>query len=398
MVYRPRDICSAAFFNDLPRLRLLLHQDAPGGLEYRFNLERFLAHVNANANANANANGANGVPPPTSAPPAYDGVEDEEEEETEFDNDLEAALEADTELERLRKLYTLEEEDIDDDDAAAAAEEAEAGTGGSEEDGLYDPDVVEAEMTAQEADFARFKRLLRHQAREKALAATLHKHGLLVSGDSPAELQSYGVMFTSRELSSEQRQRQGHGAEEEAEVEVEEEKTSHVTPLAVRWLPSRVSPYVAGPLHWAALGRAHDAIRFLVANGVDAADEVGLGEERRKYGEGCGAFVFPPGLTAERLASMNESAETVRVLRAAVADREEYLRSLERAKQQVEGSLEQRKARQEKRRLGREQRRVAREERNAAAEEEEDDGVDDNEEGNHSNNNADDETDNEGDY
>lgn len=331
MVCRPRDICSAAFANDLQRLRLLLLTSAPGGLENN--------------------------------------------EEDDLSDEDEAAIDADPELVRLHAQYNLTrgDEEEEADDVEEFGEEGEA-------------ELDEEEAEAQEADFDVCRRFVRRELRARAIAALVNQPGTLQIGTNLANIRSYGVLFSATEAN-------------DCEAE-------NRLPLHVEWKPSLRSPFAAYPLHWAVLGKAHEAIAFLIEHGADTERVVGAPGDSlyrpEKVEEAMAAAqigglnptaagstseaaaatedprslsTFPVGLTALAIAKANKFEVCANIIETAVAAQAASLQQLEAEKQRLEGQLEQRKARKEKRRLAREQRSAAREEAEAKdGEDEEDEG------------------------
>ncbi|CCW69035.1 unnamed protein product [Phytomonas sp. Hart1] len=287
MVYRPHDICSAAFLNDTQRVRLLATREAPGGVIDN----------------------------------DEDPLEDAEEE----------AIDADPEMLSLLAQYELgdvSEEDEEGGDHAGAEDDVER----------------------QHADLALFRRIVRRQRREAALARAVDPPGLLQVGPNPVALTSHGLFFRCAE---------SQAGDREGPPQADNDGIARTTgetalPLRVSWRPSKRSPIRASPLHWAVLGRAHAAIRLLVELGADARQEI-----RHDVGYGGGAV---SGIAPEALAIANHSRETLKVLREAVTARNLLLERRSEEKQSIECRLEQRKARREKERLSREQRRTQEEE------------------------------------
>ncbi|CCW64438.1 unnamed protein product [Phytomonas sp. EM1] len=309
MVYRAKDICSAAFYNDVQRLRLLATQGVPGGVIDN----------------------------------EEDPLEDAEEE----------AIDANPEMVNLLAQYEL---------GAASDDDYE---GGKNDAAQVDDDVDDEEL--QQADLALFRRIVRREIREAALARNLNTPGLLQVGTNPVEITPHGVFFSIREDPQGGSGEAGGPSQGESSRDTGEEA---VIPLRVSWKPSKRSPLRASPLHWAVLGRSHEAIRLLIELGADARQEIHqdvgftpdlLPSPTMNHTAERGGCPIR-GLTPEELAIANRSDATLKVLRAAVATRSQILERRSEEKQNIEGRLEQRKARREKERLSREQRRMQEEE------------------------------------
>nr|CCC94118.1 conserved hypothetical protein [Trypanosoma congolense IL3000] len=75
-------------------------------------------------------------------------------------------------------------------------------------------------------------------------------------------------------------------------------ETASDNSLKIEFKLSKKSKYPAAPLHWAVLGRSHEAVRYLVKRGVDVQQQV------------------PdfPDVTANKICVCNKSYETARVL------------------------------------------------------------------------------------
>lgn len=107
--------------------------------------------------------------------------------------------------------------------------------------------------------------------------------------------------------------------------------------LRPQFKPSKRSSYPAAPLHWAVLGRSHDAVKFLIRSGVDIKQEV------------------PdfPNVTAALICECNKSMETARVMARATEasvkkanEKEEKRESLVNALEELRRERERRAARE----------------------------------------------------
>lgn len=154
---RPRDICSAAFFEDMKRLRVLATEGVPGG---------------------------------------YHDEEGDEEEGVELEEHEEAAIDADAELVRLRKLYlpSHSHDDLGNGESQLFDDDEDG-----EEDSQEAAAAAEEEEEARDAHIEHFRKLIRKKLRRKAIAEKLNTPGRIMSGLTKASLQEYGVMFRSKE-------------------------------------------------------------------------------------------------------------------------------------------------------------------------------------------------------
>lgn len=149
---RPRDLWSAAFFDDVQRLRVLATEGVPGGYE-------------------------------------------DNEDEVELEEHEEAAIDADAELVRLRKMYLPSL----DPDEQGGEEGRMFDEGEEEEEDEAQAAAAEEEEEAREAHIEHFRKLIRRKLRRKAIAEKLNTVGLMKSGLTRANLQTYGLMFRSKE-------------------------------------------------------------------------------------------------------------------------------------------------------------------------------------------------------
>lgn len=155
---RPRDLFSAAFLDDVKRLRVLATEGVPGGFE------------------------------------------DDEEEELEEQEEL--TIDTDEELVRLKKLYLprTAEDPLEEDN-----EQGQLYGDEEEEDDDENQEAAAEEEEAREAHLEHFRKLIRRKLRRKAIAEKLNTLGRIKSGLSRANLQEYGLMFRSKECVPESR-------------------------------------------------------------------------------------------------------------------------------------------------------------------------------------------------
>lgn len=215
------------------------------------------------------------------------------------------------------------------------------GEGGEEED-VSDPEPEEEEKE-------KLKAIAHARLRRQAVGAMLAAPDLLPSGTSPVTLTNYGISLSVRE---------------DAAQETSEEAAIGEVRVTYYWKPCQHSTYAATPLHWAVLARAHAAVRFLVLHEAPCDATVCWREKTEKD-----VFQLPDDVTPAAVAAANRSPATLRVLEAAIAERDAVYQKEEESIVDINGSVEQRHGRRERRRLEAEQAQDA-----AQAEEEEEQG------------------------
>jgi hypothetical protein len=354
---RPRDICTAAFHDDVERLRQLVvvagvytgRWQPPCRVDTS---PAARASLEAPLGWDDGMEGDGGVQRRTSATPAERNPiisEDAADEMTEVISEEEmAALMAHPDLQWVTQAYALESTNVDDNAAAAAAvdENNNALQGGEGDDAeLLDEaeeEAAEADRQAQQHDLLIYRCLLAEQRHRESVAQRLQQHGLLhTSVTPPVNMTTYGILFSCREkavcaafpgsLSS-----APSLGKENTLAAHPSDTTTTTTSLQVRWQPSKRSRYAGTPLHWAVLARAHSTVKFLVEHGADEtaglrSTDDGLPEARAEEEEEdndgsstaatAAAAKVLAQLTPAAMAEANESLPTLRVLEAALAAR-----------------------------------------------------------------------------
>ncbi|RNF02839.1 uncharacterized protein Tco025E_08312 [Trypanosoma conorhini] len=204
-----------------------------------------------------------------------------------------------------------------------------AGEDEEEEEAMMDNDEDE-EMEEEQLSI---RRLERAQKRRAAVASLLGSPGLLRVIETGEE---FGLMFRVDEV-------------------CENEGSCGLKP---QFKLTRRSRYPALPLHWAALGRSHRALEFLVSSGVDVQQEV------------------PdfPKVTAAVICACNMSFETARRIEKAVEAQRQRLQNEEQQHRKWVETLEEKKRERERlAALEEEEERAEEEEANDAAEDDNDD-------------------------
>lgn len=342
MSTRPRDICTAAFYDDLERVRQLVV--AAGVYTGRWQPP---CHINTSPavregiDADLMADGAavsdDGPSSRRANVSSHEAdtilSEEEAEELTELISEEEmTALMAHPELQRVTQAYALEPADDENNDSELLDEEEE--------------EAAEADRQAQQHDLLIYRCMLAEQRHRESVAQRLQQHGFVqVSTTPPVDLTPYGILFSCREKAVPSSSAWAPGEEVES--------SATATPLQVRWQPSKRSRYAGTPLHWAVLGRAHAMVKFLVEHGAD--ELAGLifvdstttrstpakGEHAASDSmKDTTAMRVLAQLTPGSMAEANESYATLHVLDAALAaraanqaDREAFYVALEQRMQ-----------------------------------------------------------------
>lgn len=143
---RPRDLFTAAFYDDIQRLHFLATEGVPGGYT--------------------------------------------DDEELELEEEEELAIDADEELVRLKQLY-LPPEDEEQDEREELSDE--------EDDLDYDPEEEEQE---RETKLEMFRKLVRRKIRRAAIAKRVNVSGFIQCGLSVVDRKPYGVLFRAKECPS----------------------------------------------------------------------------------------------------------------------------------------------------------------------------------------------------
>lgn len=329
---RPRDICTAAFFGDIGRLQQLAKEQALGHRWY--------------------------IEPPIDGDEAQqqqDSALLDDDAEADFTEEEVALIDADPQLKRIMEAYGpspdaasegQEPEDLDDE----AAEEEEA------------------EQLAQEAAIAAYRRLVRRRLHRDSIGRCFSTHGLITVGPAPpVDAQPYGMLCSCRDIltdrqmpSTDASPDDNHGA---------------ATALQLRWQPSKRSCFAGTPLHWAVVGRAADAVRFLVEHGADLSAGLQLvsspsvtdpADSTLGCMDDAAQAVLKKSMaavTAETVAVANASHATLYLLRTASLVYAAAVQADEVASSRLENEMEQRK----QRRSNRAEERVRRREEEEAA-------------------------------